>query len=341
MSTATLTEPIIDLATGFEAEKVPLENVASVDDDSLLDAYSQAVVRAAEAVSPSVVHIEARHGANGREGGGTGSGFVFTPDGFVLTNSHVVSGARQLSATLGDGRQTRAELVGEDPHTDIAVLRLGLPDVRPVALGDSQKVRAGQLAIAIGSPLGFQTSVTTGVVSALGRSLRSRGGRLIDDVLQTDAALNPGNSGGPLVTSRGEVIGVNTAVILPAQGLCFAIAVNTAKWVASRLIRDGRVRRSRIGVSAQNVVLPRRLTLLHDLPETGVLIAGIEPNGPAFRSSLREGDVLIALDGQKVAGIDDLHRALTDERVGVRVPLTILRRGETEIVHLVPEEAEP
>lgn len=328
-------ETTIERVVAFEAEKVPIAGVATVDDDELLDAYSRAVIQAADRVSPSVVYIEA-HG-NGQRAG-SGSGFIITPDGYLLTNSHVVQGAQRLSVTLNDGRQLRAELIGDDPYTDLAVLRVEANDLRPVILGDSQKVRVGQLAIAIGNPYGFQTSVTAGVVSALGRSLRSYSGRNIDNVLQTDAALNPGNSGGPLVNSRGEVIGVNTAVILPAQGLCFAIAVNTARFIASRLMRDGKVRRSAIGIQAQNVVLPRRLTLLKGAPDTGVLVSGIEPNSPAFRSSLKEGDVIIALDGHSVAGIDDLHRLLTEERVGHRIPLTVLRSGETEVVHLVPDE---
>jgi S1-C subfamily serine protease len=335
----TLLENTLVQEPAFEAEKVPIAGAVTVNDDELLDAYSQAVIRAAETVSSSVVNIEAR-GAGGQQGrgGGSGSGFVLTPDGYVLTNSHVVQAGREFRVTTHDGRTLRAELVGDDPYTDLAALRVEATDLRPVVLGDSQKVRVGQLAIAIGSPYGFQTSVTAGVVSALGRSLRSYSGRMIDNVLQTDAALNPGNSGGPLVNSRGEVIGVNTAVILPAQGICFAIGVNTAKFVASRLIRDGRVRRSQVGIQAQNVVLPRRLVLLHGAPETGVLVAGIEPNSPAFRSSLTEGDVIIELDGQRIAGIDDLHRFLTEDRVGVRIPLTVLRRGERELVHLVPEE---
>lgn len=315
------------------------------DDGALLDAYSSAVVRVAETVSPSVVNIEAQgpqaeRSRDGRGGGGSGSGFVVAPDGFIVTNSHVVQAGRggKLSATLSDGRTFPAELVGDDPYTDLAVIRIDAPNLVPARLGDSAKVRVGQMAVAIGNPYGFQTSVTAGVVSALGRSLRSYSGRMIDNVLQTDAALNPGNSGGPLVSSAGEVIGVNTAVILPAQGLCFAIAVNTARFVAGKLITEGRVRRSYIGLSGQNVVLPRREVLLHGAQETGVLVAGIEPNGPAYLSSLKEGDVILSFDGQTVQGIDDLHRLLTEERVGVRVPLTVLRRGQRAVVHLVPAE---
>jgi S1-C subfamily serine protease len=331
--------PVTEISgTVFEAEKVAVAGASTVHDDELFDAYSQAVIRAAETISPSVVNIEVRE-ASGREGrGGSGSGFVLTPDGYILTNSHVVQAGRQFRVTMNDGRVLSAELVGDDPYTDLAALRVDASDLRPVTLGDSQKVRVGQLAIAVGNPLGFQTSVTTGVVSALGRSLRSYSGRMIDNVLQTDAALNPGNSGGPLVNSQGAVIGVNTAVILPAQGICFAIGVNTARFVASRLIRDGKVRRSQIGIQAQNVVLPRRLVLGQGVPETGVLVAGIEPNSPAFRSSLKQGDVIISFDGETVKGIDDLHRHLSEERVGNRIPLTVLRNGERELVHLVPEE---
>lgn len=326
------------LNNGFEAEKVPLPQATPFlrDDDELLDAYSKAVVHAADVVSPSVVNIEAKD-KNGR--GGSGSGFVLTPDGYLLTNSHVVQGAQRLLVTTNEGRELRADLVGDDPYTDLAVLRADGPTLPPVTLGDSQKVRVGQLAIAIGNPLGFQTSVTTGVVSALGRTLRSQSGRLIDNVLQTDAALNPGNSGGPLVTSRGEVIGVNTAVILPAQGLCFAIAAGTATFVASRLIRDGRVRRSFIGVAGQNVVLPRREVLLQGAPETGVLVASVEPISPAAAAGLRPNDVIIALGGQPIKGIDDLHRLLGEERVGVKETLTILRRGERQELAIVPAEA--
>ena len=309
-------------------------------DDELLDAYSRAVVGAAERVSPSVVHIEAHHPARGRGGRGSGSGFVFTTSGYILTNSHVVHGATRVGVTLADGPTYPAELIGDDPETDLAVVRVHAPGVVPATLGDSRGVRVGQVAIAIGHPYGFQCTVTAGVVSALGRTLRAQSGRLIDDVIQTDAALNPGNSGGPLVTSRGEVIGVNTAVILPAQGICFAIAINTAKFVAGRLIRDGRVKRSRIGVAVQTAPLPAALARRHDLSAAaGVLALQVEPDGPAERAGLREGDVIIGLDGHPVAGVDDLHRLLTEERVGVWTRLRVLRDGEALALEVIPQEA--
>jgi S1-C subfamily serine protease len=267
---------------------------------------------------------------------------VFTTSGYILTNSHVVHDADRIEVTLSDGRQLAAERVGDDPETDLAVVRVHENGLLPAVLGDSQAVRVGQLAIAIGHPYGFQCTVTAGVVSALGRTLRAKSGRLIDDVLQTDAALNPGNSGGPLVTSRGQVIGVNTAVILPAQGICFAIAINTAKYVAGRLIKDGRVKRSRIGVSVQTVALPRRLAARDDLGiEGGVLVVGIEPGGPADRGGLFEGDVIVAFGGEPVAGIDDLHRLLTEERVGVWTTVKVLRDAEVLRLDLIPQDAAP
>ena len=265
---------------------------------------------------------------------------MFTPDGFILTNSHVVHTASRLRVTLFDGRQFDAQMVGDDPDTDLAVIRINATNLAPAALGDSERIRVGQVAIAIGNPYGFQCSVTAGVVSALGRSLRSNSGRLIDNIIQTDAALNPGNSGGPLVNSLGEVIGINTAVILPAQGICFAIAVNTAKFVAGRLIRDGKIRRSYIGVAGQNVPLHRRVVRFHRLPvEQGVLVVSVEGNSPAEKAGLREGDLIVGYATQPVSGIDDLHRLLTDERLGVRSQVTILRGTEKQLVWIVPEES--
>src|SRR5215813_8591389 len=287
-------------------------------DDSLLDAYSRAVIEAAEKVSPSVVYIQVTAQRTGRDGrqrrrgsdeiGGTGSGFVFTPDGFILTNSHVVHGASKIDVALMDGRRFQAQLIGDDPDTDLAVIRITAPNLVPAQLGESQSIRVGQLVIAIGNPYGFQYSVTAGVVSALGRSLRAQSGRLMDGVIQTDAALNPGNSGGPLVNSRGEVIGVNTATILPAQGICFATSIDTAKFVAGRLIRDGRISRSYIGVAGQNVPIPRRIVRFYQLPvETGVLLVSFETNGgaasAASEAGLLAGDLVVEFDGYPIRGI--------------------------------------
>src|SRR5438309_9783510 len=318
---------------------------SAIHDSGILDAYSRAVVSAAEKVSPSVAKIDVtqtgrtRNGES-RERHGGGSGFIFTPDGLVLTNSHVVHDASRIQVSLPDGGQYPAHLIGDDPATDIAVIRIDAPSLPALELGDSQKLRVGQLAIAIGNPYGFQYTVTAGVVSALGRSLRSYSGRLIDDVIQTDASLNPGNSGGPLVTSDGTVVGVNTATIMGAQGLCFAIGINTAKFVASRLLSEGRIRRSYIGVSAQTVPLHRRVVRFYDLAkEMGAVVVGVEENSPAKRAGLREGDIIVALEGQPVAGVDDLHRLLTEVRVGVSCALTVLRWTEKLELKVVPEEA--
>jgi S1-C subfamily serine protease len=315
-------------------------------DGQLLDAYSEAVIGVAEKVSPAVVNIDIRQRSIGQrmtgpqEAGGSGSGFVFTPDGFILTNSHVVHQASKIEVGLSDGRRFEAQLIGSDPDTDLAVIRIHASNLVAAKLGDSNSIRVGQLAVAIGNPYGFQCTVTAGVVSALGRSLRSNTGRLIDNVIQTDAALNPGNSGGPLVASNGEVIGVNTAVILPAQGICFAIAINTAKFVAGRLIRDGKIRRGYIGVAGQNVPLPRRFVRFYNLAvESGVLIVSTEADSPARGAGLAEGDVIIGYGEQPVARIDDLQRLLTDEEVGISTTVTIIRRTEKLVIPIVPEEA--
>jgi S1-C subfamily serine protease len=316
------------------------------DDGALLDAYSRAVTGAVERISPSVVNIEVHTSAGqtrsgeSRERRGGGSGFVFTPDGLILTNSHVVHDAKRIEVTLTDGRRMPATAIGDDPASDLAVVRVDEPGLTAAALGDSQQLRVGQVVVAIGAPYGFQSTVTAGVVSALGRSLRSYSGRLIDDVIQTDAALNPGNSGGPLVDSAGRVVGVNTATILPAQGICFAIGINTAKFVASRLLRDGRIRRSYIGVSAQTVPVHRRVVRFYDLTkESGALVLSVEEKSPAKRAGVQEGDVIVALEGRPVAGVDDLHRVLTDVRVGVSCSLTLLRYTEKIELKIVPEEA--
>ncbi|HEY7602424.1 MAG TPA: trypsin-like peptidase domain-containing protein [Methylomirabilota bacterium] len=311
------------------------EHPAGPSDEALLDAYSRAVVTVADRVSPSVVRIEARPR-------GSGSGFVFAPDGFILTNSHVVHGASALEVTWADGRRADARLVGDDPETDLAVIRTDATSLAAVALGDSARVRVGQLAVALGNPYGLHCTVTAGVVSALGRSLRARSGRLIDDVLQTDAALNPGSSGGPLCAASGDVIGVNTAVILPAQGLCFAIAVNTARFVAGRLIRDGRIRRARLGVEGQTTPLdPALVRRLGLASPSGVLVAAVEADSPAARAGLAAGDLIVDFDGQPVSGIDALHKLLTEARVGARVTLVVVRRGERRVLPVVPAESRP
>jgi S1-C subfamily serine protease len=318
----------------------------SQNESEAFDAYSKAVIQAADTISPAVVNIEVRPRSSGSKEPSraqpyaTGSGFVFTPDGYILTNSHVVQGAGQVDVTVSDGRRMRADLVGDDPETDLAVLRITASDLTAAPLGDSNQIRVGQLVIAIGNPYGFQCTVTAGVISALGRSLRARSGRLIDNILQTDAALNPGNSGGPLVSSRAEVIGVNTATIMPAQGLCFAIAINTAKFVAGRLIRDGRIVRGYIGMAGQNVQLPRRLVHFHKVAvPSGVMIVSLEPNSPAERAGLKTGDVIVGLGGKPVASIDDLQRLLSSECVGVAIEIEVVRATELLAVRIVPAES--
>ncbi len=305
-------------------------------DASLIDAYSSAVSDAVSAAHPAVVHIE----VSGEKGpGGSGSGFFISPDGYLLTNSHVVHGARELRVFLADGRKLSADLIGDDPDTDLAVLRVSADELAHLQLADSSAVRPGQIAIAIGSPMGFQQTVTAGIVSGLGRSLRGASGRLIDNVIQTDAALNPGNSGGPLVNTRAEVIGVNTAIIRPAQGICFAIASNTARWVVAWLIKDGRIRRSFIGVAGQTVPLLRKLIHHHRLTqETGVLVAGLEPSSPASRAGLVEGDILLALDGAPTTAVDSLHKLLTSDRIGEHAIVTLLRGVELRRHAIIPLE---
>ena len=316
---------------------MPSPATVPLDDGSLLDAYSRAVVGAVEIAAPAVGRIEA--------GRGQASGFVFTPDGFVLTNSHVIAGARAIVLTLPDGRSFDAAVIGDDRHTDLAVLRVsvaaGERAMLPwLTLGDSREVRVGQIAIALGNPHGLQHSVTAGVISALGRSLRSRSGRLMDDILQSDAALNPGNSGGPLINTRAEVVGVNTAMILGANGLSFSIASNTARFVAARLMRDGRVRRSLIGMAGQTVPIPGALARTHRIAaSSGVLVASTEPSSPAETAGVRPGDIVLAFGDAIVTGVDDLHRLLSDERIDIPTPLVVLRNGQRRRLIVVPAEA--
>jgi S1-C subfamily serine protease len=343
-------EPIFQFILDSKIEKdqdLVLKN-EEYSDDHLLDAYSQAVTSTAEKVSPSVVniHVKQRSGSQRNPGGlprqknGSGSGFIFTPDGFILTNSHVVHNSSEIEVVLADGRRFRADLIGDDSDTDLAVIRIDAPDLIAVEFGDSEKLKVGQLAIAVGNPYGFQCTVTTGVVSALGRTLRSRNGRLIDNIVQTDAALNPGNSGGPLVNSRGEVIGVNTAIILPAQGICFAIAINTAKIVAGQLIRYGGIKRGYLGIAGQNVNLHRRLVRYYNLPvESGLLVLSTEKNSPAHHAGLKEGDVIIGFDDEPVNGIDDIYKLLSEKLLGVKSTLTIIRQTEKIQLDIVPQES--
>src|SRR5581483_5126633 len=322
-----------------------LDTVAADQDDAgLLDAYSRTVVSAVRRVSPAVVNIDVKQRINVQRGtrelSGNGSGFIITPDGFILTNSHVVHAANSITVNLPDGREYPAQVAGDDPDTDLAVIRIDGPQLTHVRLADSENLRVGQIVIAIGNPLGFQASVTAGVISALGRSMHAQSGRLIDNIIQTDAALNPGNSGGPLVNSAGEVVGVNTAMIRPAQGICFAIASNTAKLVAGWLIRDGRIRRGYIGVAGQNVPLHRRIVRFYGLPlETAVLVVSVDKNSPAERAGLREGDVIIAFNGKPIGNVHNLHKMLAGEQVGVAGMLTIIRHTEKLDLPILPAES--
>ena len=342
---------IIPLSWGRQTEAV--KSGSSGRDQALLDAYSRAVIDVVDRVGPAVVALSIRgeqgftpfvqRGGDGDAMQGAGSGVVVAPDGLILTNSHVagaIGGASRIDVATADGQELRARLVGDDPDTDLALLRVDESVKLPsAALGDSKQLKRGQLAIAIGNPLGFESTVTTGVVSALGRSLRSRNGRLIDDVIQTDAALNPGNSGGPLVSSHGEVIGINTAIILGAQGICFAVAANTAKFVLGELVRHGRVRRAFIGIAAQQIALPPRLQHAAKLrQERAVMVGNLDPDSAAARAGLRPGDIILGLDGVTIVGADDLIRALTGEKIGRKVALDVLRGTDRLKLTLVPQE---
>jgi S1-C subfamily serine protease len=310
-------------------------------DLSLLDAYSQAVVSAVEHIGPSVVQVEAVHARRGRDPqGGTGSGVIFTPDGLILTNSHVIARASQIRVGLGDGRTLGADLVGDDPDTDLAVIRVTAPDLIAAPLGDSRALHQGQIVIAIGNPLGFQQTVTAGVVSAIGRTMRARSGRLIENVIQTDAALNPGNSGGALVTTAAQVVGIPTAIVPGGQGISFAVPISTARLILPSLLTSGRVRRARLGLAGQDVPLPRRVTRFYRLSsDNGVLIVRVEPDGAAAAGGLRDGDIILELGGQVVGRVDDLHRLLTEDRIGDTVAITILRGTERLTLNAVPRES--
>jgi S1-C subfamily serine protease len=321
-----------------------VEMAPGQDDSVLLDAYSRTVVSAVARVAPAVVNIDVKQRMSlprgTRELSGNGSGFIITPDGFILTNSHVVHSANSITVNLPDGREYPAQLAGDDPDTDLAVIRIDASQLGYVRLADSENLRVGQLVIAIGNPLGFQASVTAGVVSALGRSMHAQSGRLIDNIIQTDAALNPGNSGGPLVNSAGEVVGVNTAMIRPAQGICFAIASKTAKLVAGWLIRDGRIRRGYIGVAGQNVPIHRRIVRFYALPfETAVLVVSVEKNSPAQHAGLREGDLIVAFDDQPIGSVHHLHKILVGEQIGVSAKVTVIRHTERMELPILPTES--
>lgn len=320
------------------SDSIELDNQ---NEDILFDAYSNAVISASEKVSPSVVKIDVKHKSKNRNlNSGSGSGFIFTPDGFILTNSHVVNKSIEINVTLSDGRRFSASKIGDDPSTDLAVIRIDAPGLIPVSLGDSKFLKVGQLAIAIGNPYGFQHTVTSGVVSALGRTLQAQNGRTIDNVIQTDAALNPGNSGGPLINSNGEVIGVNSAAILPAQGICFAIAINTAIFIAQQLIQHGKIKRSFIGVAGHTVNLHRQIVRYYNLiNESGVFITSITENSPAQFAGLLEGDIIIEFNGEPIAGIDDLQKLLTAEMIGQYSQAVVIRYTKKVLLNVIPKEA--
>src|SRR6202048_3571345 len=326
--------------TFVENSAAPSPSVgAPLNDNQLLDAYSRTVTAAAGSVSPAVVNIHVKNTEAGRRGEGGGSGFIIAPDGFILTNSHVIHEAKSIDVNLPDAQSFSATPVGEDPETDLAVIRIDSARLPFLTFADSNQLCVGQIAIAIGSPYGFQQTVTAGVVSALGRSMRAQSGRLMDNIIQTDAALNPGNSGGPLVNSSGSVIGVNTAVILPAQGICFAIAAHTAQIVAGWLIRDGKIRRSYLGLAGQNITIHPRLVRYHKRPKNqGILVSGTETGGPAQKAGLAEGDNIVAFKGAPISSIDDLHRLLVGNEIGVESVLTVLRGVDRMELPVTPAE---
>lgn len=335
--------PVDSDSPDYTGQAVQNQEQAVVNDE-IMDAYSKAVIYASRVISPAVVKIDVRKRAGRRRSGqeqpaGSGSGFIFTPDGFIMTNSHVVSGASSLMVTLTNGQSYKADPIGNDPHSDLAVIRIDatLPDF--ARLGNSQNLQVGQLVIAVGNPYGYQCTVTAGVVSALGRSLASQTGRIIDNVIQTDAALNPGNSGGPLVTARGEVIGVNTAIILPAQGICFATAINSAKLIASHLIQYGRFRRSSLGIAGQTILLHKRLIRYYNLRnEKGVFVVAVSKNSPAENGGLLNGDIIIEYDGHIINSIEDLQKELSEDQIGAYKQLVIIRHTQKKVLNIIPEE---
>jgi S1-C subfamily serine protease len=329
--------PLHVLDDGAAPTEPASATAAPTSDAVLLDAYSDAVTEVVDRVGPAVVKLDIRK--DGRPSG-SGSGVILSPDGLVLTNSHVAQGTARVGITTQDGRHFDARLIGDDPDTDLALVHIEQPVSLPWArLGDSKELRRGQMAIAIGNPLGFEATVTAGVVSALGRSLRAKNGRLIEDVIQTDAALNPGNSGGPLVSSRGEVIGINTAVIMGAQGICFAVASNTASLVMGQLIRHGRVRRASIGIAAQHASLSRRVQVATGIAQAaGAMIASVEAGSPADGAGLLMGDTIVALDGRPVTGVDDLVRLLDEDRIGRSVTIDVVRNGRARAFEVTPRE---
>jgi S1-C subfamily serine protease len=321
---------------------VPAAATSTDLDDELLDSYSRAVVDAVDAVAPAVVHVEVAGVRQGRRAEGTGSGVVVSPDGLILTNNHVIDGAREIAVSLSDGRKFGARALGRDPDTDLAVLRGETGETLPTArLANSKSVRQGQIAIAIGNPLGFQSTVTAGIVSAVGRSLRAQNGRLIGDVIQTDAALNPGNSGGPLVNSAGQIIGINTAVIMGAQGICFSVASNTALHALTQILAHGRVRRARIGIVAEQMPLPPRLAYKAGLAQTSaVRVREVQDGSPAALAGLRAGDIVVRLDAEIVTGVDDLFRMLDERRIDKEVAITVVRSSGLSEVAVRPIDRE-
>jgi len=317
-------------------------NIFHSGNDRLWDAYSNAVISASEKISPSVVKIEITKQIKDRQKRhGSGSGFLYTPDGFILTNSHVIHDASEIKVILSDGRKYIAGLIGDDPHTDLAVIRIEAPDLTAAELGNSHNLKVGQLVIAVGNPYGFQCSVTSGVVSALGRTIQSQTGRSIDNVIQTDAALNPGNSGGPLVNSLGEVVGINSAAIFPAQGICFAVAINTAKFIAQELMRHGRIKRSYIGIAGHTVNLHQRIVRFYNLPvSSGIFVTSVNRKSPAANAGILDGDIIIEFDGNPVAGIDDLQKLLSEEKINQYTQIVVMRYTKKILLHVIPEESQ-